>query len=85
VFSIDGTLNSNSTPEPSTWALAGLSLGYFIRRQFVAKFAHPADKSSQKYQTEQGDDLLVATPLVYRVPARDSVSTRFHNVSRALS
>jgi hypothetical protein len=37
VFSINGTLDSNGggdppTPEPSTWALAGLGLGYFIRR-----------------------------------------------------
>jgi len=35
VFSINGTLDANSdppTPEPSTWALAGLGLGYFIRR-----------------------------------------------------
>jgi hypothetical protein len=39
VFSINGALDSNSggggdppTPEPSTWALAGLGLCYFIRR-----------------------------------------------------
>jgi hypothetical protein len=35
VFSINGALDPNvdpPTPEPSTWALAGLGLGYFIRR-----------------------------------------------------